>query len=152
MTRPLYKWLILLHPPQFRGQFGEQMLCIFDETGARAKMPLLVDGLISLMRQWILRSGVWKWMVALAGAFMQMILATLGLLQAMRQMVHANPLLSGRHTEGSPPAGMLLLLQAGMVTAIIMSGMVLAVSINRFGFRRLGRTPMRKQVKLGRNQ
>jgi len=151
MTRTLYKWLISLHPPQFRGQFGEQMLCIFDETEANAQIPLLVDALISVIRQWILRSGVWKWMVALVGALMQMILATLGLLQAMRRVVHAIPLLSGGSSERSPPAAVLLL-QAGMVTAIIMSEMVLAVSIARFGFRRLGRSPQRKQVKLGRNQ
>jgi len=152
MTRPLYRWLVWLHPSQFRGQFGEQMLCIFDETEASARIPLLVDGLISVMRQWILRSGAWKWMVALVGALMQTTLATVGVLQAMRQIVHADPLLSGGNTEGSPPAGILLLLQAGVATAIIMSGMAVAVSINRFGFRRIGRTSLRKPVKLGRNQ
>jgi len=152
MIRPLYKWLILLHPPQFRRKFGEQMLCIFDETGGNAQIPLLLDSLMSVMRQWILRSGAWKWMVALAGALVQTTLATLGFLQCMRRMVHANPLLAGGPAEGSPSAGMLLLLQAGIATAVIMSGMVLAVSINHFGFRGLGRTPLRKQIKSGRNR
>jgi hypothetical protein len=48
------------------------MLCIFDEalplTGARS---LLFDGLVSLVRQWVLRSASWTLGVAVLGACLQ---------------------------------------------------------------------------------
>lgn len=67
MTRLLYRCLILLHPSWFKDQFGDEMLCIFDESPQRETLPLLGDGLVSLIRQWLLRSRVWKFA---AGAFL----------------------------------------------------------------------------------
>jgi len=56
MTRTLYRWLICLHPP------AESR----DVSGAA---PLLYDAVISLLRQWLMRSGMWKWVVgSIAGA------------------------------------------------------------------------------------
>ena len=58
MLRFLY-WVILrLHPKQFREHFHEEMLSIFDWVQERpARAELLVDGFVSLIRQWVLRSN-----------------------------------------------------------------------------------------------
>jgi Ca2+-binding EF-hand superfamily protein len=56
MIRFFYIWLIRLHPPQFRQRFGDEMLWIFDQSaGSRSGGSLLVDALLSLLRQWTLR-------------------------------------------------------------------------------------------------
>jgi hypothetical protein len=79
MTRALYRGVVRLHPAAFRKQFGEEMLCIFDEAGkAEGTLPLLLDAVISLARQWTLRSGAWKVVAAACGAWVQVI-AALGL-------------------------------------------------------------------------
>src|SRR5574341_306951 len=58
--RRLYVWLLRLHPPWFRHRFAEEMLLIFDQaTGLAAKPGLLLDGAVSLVRQWLLRSEYW---------------------------------------------------------------------------------------------
>lgn len=67
MTRLLYRFLILLHPSGFKDQFGAEMLSVFDESVGRPTLPLLSDGLVSLLRQWLLRSRMWKFA---AGAFL----------------------------------------------------------------------------------
>jgi hypothetical protein len=64
MTRTLYRWLICLHPPAFRLRFAPELLWIFDESSdASGAAPLLHDAAISLLRQWLMRSGMWKWVV-----------------------------------------------------------------------------------------
>lgn len=70
MNRTLYRWLICLHPPVFRLRFEQELLWIFDESReASGATPLLYDAAISLLRQWFLRSGLWKWVVGgIAGA------------------------------------------------------------------------------------
>lgn len=70
MIRTLYRWLVRLHPPAFRLRFEEELLWIFDESSdASGAAPLLYDAGISLLRQWLMRSGVWKWVLAaIAGA------------------------------------------------------------------------------------
>ena len=81
MKRLLYEWLLWLHPPQFRREFAGEMLWIFEssveEDGATG---LFVDGLRSLARQWLLRTGCWKIGVALAGAMLQVCAGSLGML------------------------------------------------------------------------
>jgi len=71
MTRTLYRWLVCLHPPAFRLRFAQELLWIFDESSdASGGVPLLYDAAISLLRQWLLRSGMWKWVLGgVAGAF-----------------------------------------------------------------------------------
>jgi hypothetical protein len=45
-----------LHPSGFRKRFADEMLSIFDHiAGKPAALGLLVDGLLSLARQWVLR-------------------------------------------------------------------------------------------------
>jgi hypothetical protein len=65
MTRTLYQSLLWLHPPRFRERYAEEMTWIFDETAPpKERAFLFYDGLVSLARQWVVRSGLWK--VALA--------------------------------------------------------------------------------------
>ncbi|MBV9504482.1 MAG: hypothetical protein JO323_05695 [Acidobacteriia bacterium] len=59
--RTLYRFLVRLHPLDFRVEFGGEMLWIYDEAAATIGVfPLLTDALMSLGRQWLLRSDVWK--------------------------------------------------------------------------------------------
>ena len=60
MRRFLYRALIALHPPRFRERFGDEMLCVFDEAGPERTARLFADGVLSLARQWLLRSNLWK--------------------------------------------------------------------------------------------
>jgi len=67
MIRALYTSLLRLHPPAFRRRFANEMLWIFDEALlSEGALVLLFDLLISVTRQWLLRSGVWKAALALA--------------------------------------------------------------------------------------
>ncbi|HET6180186.1 MAG TPA: S41 family peptidase [Candidatus Sulfotelmatobacter sp.] len=60
MLRPLYRYVLGLHPPGFRKQFGDEMLSIFDHSkGSTAALRLLLDGVLSLARQWVLRPQFW---------------------------------------------------------------------------------------------
>jgi len=70
MNRTLYRWLIGLHAPAFRLRFEPELLWIFDESrDASGAAPLLYDAAISLLRQWLLRSGMWRWVLGgIAGA------------------------------------------------------------------------------------
>jgi hypothetical protein len=63
MSRFIYRLLICLHPRAFRERFGEEMLCVFDEAGRPGSRAYLHDGCSSLARQWVLRSGLWRWAV-----------------------------------------------------------------------------------------
>jgi hypothetical protein len=61
MLRHFYRYMIRLHPSRFRRRFGEEMLSIFDEAQSRKKvLGLMVDGIASLSRQWILRPEFWS--------------------------------------------------------------------------------------------
>jgi hypothetical protein len=64
MTRILYRFLLNLHPREFREEFAEEMLWIFDEAGqSLGVLSLFADALESLWRQWLVRSGVWAYAV-----------------------------------------------------------------------------------------
>jgi hypothetical protein len=81
MTRALYRWLLWLHPPAFRQEFAGEMLWIFEEASASdAVAPLLADGFISLLRQWVLRTGSWKLAAAVIGGLLQVTVGGLGAL------------------------------------------------------------------------
>src|ERR1700682_1397856 len=54
--RMAYRSVVRLHPRVFREQFGDEMTWIFEEAaGTHGTLRLWVDGVISLMRQWVLR-------------------------------------------------------------------------------------------------
>jgi hypothetical protein len=74
VIRTLYLSLLRLHPTSFRERFAEEMLWIFDETPTLGERTfLLSDGFRSVVRQWIVRSGMWKYAVALLIAVIQAI-------------------------------------------------------------------------------
>ena len=65
MMRRVYRCLLWLHPAAFRRQFEEEMLWIFDDAvDASGAASLFSDASVSLVRQWLLRSGLWMWVVA----------------------------------------------------------------------------------------
>lgn len=76
MRRFLYRALIALHPPRFRERFGDEMLCVFDEAGGDRTVGLFADGVLSLLRQWLLRSNLWK--MAAGAAISALLLAAWG--------------------------------------------------------------------------
>jgi len=66
VLRLVYIWILRLHPQRFRRRFAKEMLYVFDQARqhdtaeALTSAKLLGDGLLSLMRQWALRSEFWK--------------------------------------------------------------------------------------------
>ena len=72
MTRTFYQSLLWLHPARFRERYAVEMTWIFDETtSAKERAFLFYDGLISLARQWVVRSGMWKIVLAVLAALVQ---------------------------------------------------------------------------------
>ena len=73
MTKALYYAILYLHPPAFRRRFRDEMLSIFDEAkDGYFHLTLLADGLLSCVRQWVLRTGFWKFPAAIMGACIQL--------------------------------------------------------------------------------
>lgn len=63
--RSFYALLIRLHPLSFRKRFEQEMLWIFEEAAnSWGAGSLLRDAVLSLLRQWLVRSELWKWLVA----------------------------------------------------------------------------------------
>ena len=61
MLRSLYRCALRLHPPAFRKRFADEMLSILDHTkGRRPRYRLLMDAVLSLLRQWTIRSEFWN--------------------------------------------------------------------------------------------
>jgi non-heme chloroperoxidase len=59
MLRRLYNCAVRLHPSSFRRRFGDEMLHIFDQQKGRlAAVGLMLDCVLSLLRQWTLRSHI----------------------------------------------------------------------------------------------
>ena len=75
--RTCYRCLLWLHPPVFRREFAGEMLWIYDQSPSHA--GLVADGVGSLARQWLLRSGWWKIALAMALAVFQIVLGGLGM-------------------------------------------------------------------------
>src|SRR4029077_4545243 len=58
-SRAIERFLVGLHPPAFQARFGDEMLWIFDEVArSRGTLSLFGDVLLSLGRQWVVRSGL----------------------------------------------------------------------------------------------
>lgn len=76
MIRKLYRCLVWLHPVAFRMRFEDEMLYIFDEArDAWGMASLFSDASVSLVRQWLLRSGLWRWVVAAIAGIIPLIIA-----------------------------------------------------------------------------
>ncbi len=130
MTRTLYRCLVWMHPPVFRREFAGEMLWIYDEAARSENVaPLLLDGFVSLARQWILRSGCWKLLAALAGALFQVsiggaLLFSIGRLQ------------SGPSPSAAENPELAAMMRLGAFTAV---GLVAAVVFLVFWWRKLAR-------------
>lgn len=76
MVRLVYRGLVRLHPRPFRERAGAEMLWIFDEAASSwGAGALLYDAVLSLFRQWLVRSEVWIWIVASIAGFVPLIIA-----------------------------------------------------------------------------
>jgi hypothetical protein len=74
--RFLYAVLISLHPPSFRKRFAQEMLWIFEEAAnSWGAASLLRDAILSLLRQWLIRSELWKWLAAGIAGVVPLIIA-----------------------------------------------------------------------------
>jgi hypothetical protein len=77
VIRSLYRSLLWLHPPAFRRQFAGEMLWIFDEAAtAEGSGRFFLDGIVSLLRQWIVGCGAWKVFAAMCGGLLQILAVT----------------------------------------------------------------------------
>jgi hypothetical protein len=136
MIRILYRVLLWLHPPAFRREFANEMLWIFDETrGAAATAMLFSDALVSLARQWLLRSGAWKLAAAGLGGLAQV---TIGgfVFVFVRQLGHAGHRIP--ETVATRPEMMrLIYMTAGVAAGVISSVIALALWARNFTGRRM---------------
>jgi pimeloyl-ACP methyl ester carboxylesterase len=56
--RNFYRWILAAHPRAFRERFENEMLCVFEEALAtESSLRLIMDGVISLLRQRLFRRG-----------------------------------------------------------------------------------------------
>lgn len=126
MMRFVYSNLLRMHPPEFRRKFSAEMLLIFDEAGqSEGFFDLLLDCFVSLFRQWLLRSGLWKLIPAIACALLQ--IAAFGLLLPQRT--------SRASSFGNAPIGLAQLVVCGAaITVVLIATTALGVS----NLRRLG--------------
>jgi len=76
MVRRVYRCLLWLHPAAFRLRFEDEMLWIFDEgADAWGRASLFLDASVSLARRWLLRSELWRWVVAGIAGIILLLLA-----------------------------------------------------------------------------
>jgi hypothetical protein len=136
MIRLLYRLLLCLHPPAFRRAFGGEMLWIFDETaGAAARALLFSDALLSLARQWMLRSGAWKLLVAGAGGFVQIMFG--GLIFGLFHHLHGITPGVIEPRGDSPEMARLIYMTAWVTGAVLCSVIALALWVRNFTGRRI---------------
>lgn len=128
MRRVLYRSLLHLHPAAFRSRFAGEMLWIFDRaTDSGDARGLVCDALVSLLRQWVLRTPWWKLPAAVLAALIQ--IALLGLIFGVfRHRVHVP--VTSRPTDISPGNAIELIL--GASGAIFL--MVIATTMWVIGF------------------
>jgi hypothetical protein len=76
MKKFFYRWLLFLHPAPFRSRFAAEMLCDFDDARRfGVPLPLVADAAVSLARQWLVRSAIWRWALAVALGMLPLVLA-----------------------------------------------------------------------------
>jgi len=120
MNRVLYKALLWLHPPAFRKRFGGEMLWIFDEAGPHRVLAFFRDAVISVTRQWILRSGSSKIAAAMICAVLQMGVGGLGWLLWMSSNNHRrNTRPVNAAIMNNPPLLVALLTAAAALTLVV---------------------------------
>lgn len=133
MTRAIYVSLLRLHPRAFQRQFGGEMLWIFDEARvSEGAFVLLLDLLISVLRQWLLRSGIWKVAMALSGAAIQVTAGGVG-------WWFFNPRIASRNTgaQMTPLLSEVMLLALGSFGIVFVMVFISACWVTRFNRRRV---------------
>ena len=95
------------------------MLCVYDEAGSGERLHLLRDGVVSLARQWVVRSRYWIAGVAVLGAMMQLALAGTAWLGGARRALIGWLPDAPADRDPSAQAGVLLL-GAGLVCAVLL--------------------------------
>jgi hypothetical protein len=138
MTRALYAFLLRLHPRAFRRQFAAEMLWIFDEVCAKeGPLILLLDRQVSFARQWFVRSGLWKVMLALAGATLQVIAFGAGWMASTSHTISRGIGAEHRGTQMTPLMSDLMLLTLWSVAIVFVGVFASASWVTRFNRRRL---------------
>ena len=136
MIRLLYRLLLCLHPPAFRREFAGEMLWIFDETaGAAGRALLFSDALLSLARQWMLRSGAWKLLAAGAGGLIQIIFGGL-IFGVFRRLHGVAPGIIEPRGE-SPEMARLIYIAAWVTGGVLSSVIALVLWAKNFNEKRL---------------
>jgi len=135
MTRSLYRGLVWLHPRAFRSEFGDEMLWIFDESSAFGASSLLTDGVISLLRQWLLRTRVWTLAAATAGGILQVSLGGAVMFFHGRLNLHRATLV----TSDVPATEELLHITVWALAAVLAMVAALALWVKSLNGRRLER-------------
>jgi hypothetical protein len=138
----LYRTLVALHPPAFRSQFGAEMELIFEESGRPA--ALLADALLSLARQWLLRSQIWIVALAALGGTVPFMLA-FGIIQLAGGELGFSPVMH-RHLPRapvhavSPPVAQPFIMLTAVIAILFISGtMIFAITWFRYSERRHSR-------------
>jgi hypothetical protein len=127
MTRVLYRWLLWLHPPAFRREFAGEMLWIFEEAAPEGVAPLFADGLLSLLRQWLLRSPPWKLAAAVIGGVVEVTAGGLGGLLFMHAHMSAR-LAAAPLKPPATPADLLAMDNFMHLVMWVAAGLVLMVA------------------------
>jgi len=126
MKRAIYAAELRMHPRAFRERFADEMLCIFDEAAeAEGALKLLIDGAISLLRQWVMRSDIWK--PALAALFTMAQVTMISFMLHLPRLVprRANQIVRG----AAPTIGMLqLMLSVATLTVIVVAAITLWIT------------------------
>ena len=74
--RIFYSFLVSLHPRAFRKRFAEEMLLVYEEAAGTWGAGLFFrDVVVSLLRNWLVRAGLWKWFVAGIAGLVPLIIA-----------------------------------------------------------------------------
>lgn len=134
--RLIYRLILCLHPPAFRREFAEEMLWIFDETaGGWPRTLLFSDALISLARQWLLRSGAWKLLAAGAGGLLQITAGGLGFVLFQQLHTAAPSVIEPR--GDSPEMARLIYIVAWVTGGVLCSVIALVLWAKNFNEKRL---------------
>lgn len=86
-ARALYRLLLRLHPVEFRELFAAEMQWILEEAAGKWSITsLIIDASISPARQSLIRSNLWKWVVAGVAGILPLLLAFGSFLFAVRPL------------------------------------------------------------------
>jgi hypothetical protein len=115
------------------------MLWIFEEAAAEGVAPLFADGLVSLLRQWLLRSGQWKLAAAVIGGLAEITAGGLGGLMFMRGHVAAIQLRPAPTPAEAVAMSNLIYIVMWVATGFVVMAVALVCWVRSLNGRRLER-------------